>query len=84
MVIQLTWQRAKTLTVNTDTNITIHCQSDSLLATMTGSGIISGTIWMDTTTNNPLANPGNATVARGVKVTLVQNPGGACRVSSYQ
>lgn len=74
----ITWQEATSLPMTKDTNITIHCQNDSLLAMLTGSISISGTIWMDTTATNPVVNPINPTVARGVKVILVQNPGGGC------
>jgi hypothetical protein len=72
------WQAADTLTMNSNRHITIDCLNDSLLATLTGSISISGTILIDTTTSNPLLNNVNATAARGVKVILVDNPGGGC------
>ena len=71
------WQNATPITMLSDTNISIHCRNDSLLAVMTGAGSISGTIWMDTTQVG-IRNPTHTAPARGVKVVLVQNPGGAC------
>jgi len=69
------WQIATPINMSKDTNINIHCQK--LLGLATGNGSISGTIWEDTT---QVRNPTNAGPARGVKVILVQNPGGSCRV----
>lgn len=77
----LYWQTATTLTVLQDTNISITCISDSLLSVfITGAGSISGTVWMDTTEVGVTKTPVNSVPARGVKVTLEQNPGGACRI----
>jgi hypothetical protein len=74
------WDDATTLTVLQDTNITINCVTDSTLAVfISGSGSISGTVWMDTTQVGINKNPTHTTTARGVLVTLEQNPGGACR-----
>lgn len=77
------WETATTLTVLQNMNISINCQSDSLLVSLmgTGTGVISGTVWMDTTQVAKLSGPQNSAPARGVKVTLEQNPGGACRIS---
>jgi hypothetical protein len=75
------WEKATTLNVFQDMNISINCQSDSTLAVLTGIGSINGTVWMDTTQVNKLSGPVNSNPARGVRVTLEQNPGGACRIS---
>ncbi len=77
------WENATTLNVMQDMNISINCQSDSLLVNLIGSGpgVISGTVWMDTTQVAKLSGPQNSNPARGVKVTLEQNPGGACRIN---
>jgi hypothetical protein len=77
------WEDGTTLTVDQDTNIIIRCRDYTTLAQQTGPGTISGIVWMDTT-QVPVFKlvPTNSTPARGVKVTLVQNPGGACRIST--
>jgi hypothetical protein len=77
------WENATTLNVWQDTNITITCVTDSLLSTfITGSGSISGTVWMDTTEVGINKSPMNTVPARNIKVTLEQNPGGACRIKT--
>lgn len=77
------WENATTLFVDQDTNISINCVSDSLLSIfITGPGSISGTVWMDTTEVGIDKNPTQTVPARGVLVTLEQNPGGACRVKT--
>jgi len=69
------WENATPLWMTKDTNLTINCRNDSALAVLTGPGSISGTVWADTTTQS------GSVVARGVKVTLEQNPGGACGIA---
>lgn len=77
------WENSTTLFVDQDTNISITCVSDSLLSIfITGPGSISGTVWMDTTEVGINKNPTNTIPARDVKVTLEQNPGGACRIKT--
>ena len=74
------WENATPLWMTKDTNLTINCRNDSALAVLTGPGSISGIVWADTTTVFK-SGPVNSAPARGVKVTLEQNPGGACRIS---
>jgi hypothetical protein len=71
------WSSAATLTVFSDTVITIRCASDSLYYMNTGNGNIAGTIWQD------LAGAKNLITAGGVKVTLEENPSGATARHTY-
>jgi hypothetical protein len=75
------WENATALWMTHDTSLTIYCRNDSLLAQFQGQGNINGYVYVDTLAVNKFA-PSNTTPARGVKVTLEQNPGGACRLST--
>jgi len=75
------WENGTPLWMTQDTNLTIKCRNDSLLAQQIGLGNISGNVWVDTLAVYKFGPPHTAP-GRGVKVTLEQNPGGACRLAT--
>jgi hypothetical protein len=71
------WENAATLSVVSDTAITIRAASDSMGYVSTGSGSISGTIWEN------LSGAKTMVLSGGVKVTLEQNPSGSTARHTY-
>lgn len=71
------WEDAATLSVLSDTAISIRSASDSLGYMNSGSGSISGTIWED------LGGAKAMGLSGGVKVTLEQNPSGSTARHTY-
>lgn len=68
------WLSAQVLQLSGDANISIACRNDSAYINLTGTSAFTGTIWRDSSVTK---GPVHSTSARGVKVTLEQNPGGA-------